>query len=123
MLSRVVSLFLTLILVWAGLVAQERPMVQASFNADQAMALVAEHTTGHTAEGSVDSPPVDEQASQPLVESLGDLPGLIQSCHDVPAPTLTRARPHVYDLAGLPPPYLDGLQRPPRAARASGGLA
>jgi len=116
MLSRVVAFLLAVVLAFAGLSTQGEPLQFGSSDVGApAMSLADIATTGDEP-ASFGDRQRDDQLPLSHAETLVDLPGLVPVGHSAAIPALRAPRPGRYATAAMPPPYLDGLQRPPSTA-------
>lgn len=114
MFTKATAIVLAIVLLWAGFATHERPVFQASPEAAAASAVPADLAPPGVDQGSVDDHHLDDQPSQAQIETLADLPGAIAAHHLVPAPSLVAVLLAPYTVRAQHPPWLDGLQRPPR---------
>ena len=113
MKSRVLLLLLALVLVWSGHTVDRPPGASASITLHHHEVHSA---AAHQAAGSEGEAPTDGQSTQAAEEGVVDLVGLLPTDTDAPSTSLLMSCPGPYATLARIAPYLDGPQRPPRAA-------
>lgn len=115
MSTRVIAFLLAAVLAWAGFATKQLPLSLGSAGVELTAVSSADIAAPGDASDSVADHRLDDQPSQGHTETLVDLPGLVPVRQSAATPALRMSRPGPYALAPMPPPYLDGLQRPPSA--------
>ncbi len=114
MVLRVLSLLLSLVLVWSGYWVDRSAGSSASITLHHHEGKVA---STHQAAGSERIQSLVGQTTQAAEEAVLDLVGLVPTDADTSPPLQLMAWPGPYATLAWLAPYLDGPQRPPRATR------
>ena len=116
MVLRVLSLLLSLVLVWSGHWVDRSAGSSASITLHhhEGESTVA---SSHQTSGSERDQSLVGQTTQAAEEAVLDLVGLVPTDADTSSPLQPMAWPGPYATLDWLAPYLDGPQRPPRATR------
>jgi hypothetical protein len=108
--SRVLALFLAVVVLLAGFVAVEQAAGGPLFSAHQDLALL---DAGQGGQGeSIDDDRAGDLPAQPQAEGVHDL--LLETRPAAVEPHLSEVLLHRRGFVALPSPFLEGPQRPPR---------
>ena len=113
--SRVLLLLLALVLVWSGHTVDRSASSPVSISVYQHDGSAAAALTPQAA-GSEGNASAGDQTTQAAEEGVVDLVGLLPTDADAPSTLLLMTWPGPYATLAWIAPYLDGPQRPPRAA-------
>lgn len=113
MSSRLIAFLLVFVLAFAGLSTQEVPSQFGSSDLEAPATSVAVIATTGVDPASFGELQRDDQLPLSHAETLVDLPGLVPVGPSAANHAPRTPRPGRYATAAMPPPYLDGLQRPP----------
>jgi hypothetical protein len=120
MLSRVLTLFLALALLWSGFSSAEPQHVpaQPAYAQMPAMVDAPGQAVGH--EDWVEQHQPDDLTPQAQTETQTESPGLLLAVLVPSVPALVMAQPRAFASAEAGPPFLAGPLRPPRSAARAG---
>jgi len=118
--TRVIGLFLAIVLLWSGLSTIEAPHVFASPSPEQRLTIA--HACGQAAshEGSVEHHHLDDLPSQAQSDPPPETPGLLPAPLAPSAQRMVMAQPHPFASGEAVPPFLAGPLRPPCSAALTG---
>jgi len=111
--SRVIALFLAVVLFWSGLSTIEAPSALAQPSPEQRHAIAHAGGSAATTEGSVEHHHLDDLPSQAQNDPPPETPGLLPAALPPGFPGLPMAEPRTMALAGTASPFLAGPLRPP----------
>jgi hypothetical protein len=112
---RVLTLILALLLLWSALGAQAQIPVAAAPSCELVQVSSARSAGQDHEDQALGNSQGDYLPSPADVQ--GDPLALLTKAETSDLPKLQMPQPPRYEASGLPAPYLDGLLRPPRAAR------
>jgi len=113
---RVLFLLLALVLIWSGHAVDHRGDLSVSVSAQHHESQFAS-TLERQAAGSERDASFVGQTTLAVEEAVIDLVGLVPPDGEASSPALLMTWPGPYATLAWIAPYLDGLQRPPRATR------
>lgn len=112
--SRVLNLFLALVLLWSGFGSFERPDTDQSADERWGFVFVQPLDAGDGWAGSVEDHHLDDQPSQSHAETASELPALLLATVWLEPVAAREAMPPAPAATALPEPYAEGPRRPPR---------
>lgn len=110
---RVISVVLSLVLLWSGLSTIEAPRAFAALSSEQQHAIASGGGLAATHEGSVEHHHLDDLPSQSQVDPPTETPGLLPATLDPSAGAVVTGRPRGVMSTAAGSPFLAGPLRPP----------
>lgn len=118
--SRVIALFLAVVLFWSGLSTIEAPNASAQPLTEQQHAIAHAGGSADLHDGSVEDHHLDDLPSQAQGDPSAETPGLLPAPLRPTSPSMATAQPHTFVSTAAASPFLAGPLRPPCSEALAG---